>query len=120
MAGPWVSGAREFGYPGQDPSSQGGFVVRRIVLLSTLTAGRCFTLTEPLSDSDEDDEGERVSTAREIIVPEAAWKVTGSAEGEVQAENALGEDRAFPPATKVVELPRQGFDRLAARVRGER
>lgn len=94
--------------------------MRRIVLLSTLTAGRCFTLTDPPSDLDEDDDGERVKTGREIVVPEAAWKVTGSADGEVQAENALGEERSFPVATKVVELPRQGFDRLAARVRGTR
>jgi len=94
--------------------------VRRIVLLSTLTAGRCFTLTEPPSDRDEDDDAERVTAGREIIVPEAAWRVNGAADGQVQAENALGEDGTFPATTKVVELPRQGFDRLVARVRGAR
>lgn len=94
--------------------------MRRIVLLSTLSPGRCFTLTEPQPDLDEDDEGERVTTAREIIVPEAAWKVNTVTAAEVQAENALGDDKTFALTTKVVELPRQGFDRLSARVRGER
>lgn len=93
--------------------------MRRIVLLSSLTSGRCFTLSEPPSDLDEDLDAERVTTAREIITPEAAWRVVGVG-AAIEAENALGDSREFAPTTKVVELPRQGFDRLAARVRGER
>lgn len=93
--------------------------MRRIVPLSSLSNGRCFTLTEPLSEADEDDAAERVATAREIVVPEAAWRVTNVG-ADIEAENALGDTRNFPLTTKVVELPRQGYDRLAARVRGER
>ncbi|MFO0744272.1 MAG: hypothetical protein U1F43_01170 [Myxococcota bacterium] len=45
--------------------------------------------------------------------------MTGAGDA-IEAENALGDVQTFTPATKVVELPRQGYDRLAARVRGER
>ena len=94
--------------------------MRRIVLLSTLTPGRCFTLSEPMSIAEEDEGGERLSTAREVIVPESAWKIGDPTGGDIEAENALGDTRTFAPTTKVIELPRQGYDRLAARVRGER
>jgi hypothetical protein len=93
--------------------------VRRIVLLSTLTPGRCFTLVEPPVSYDEDDRGERVVGGRSILTPEVAWKIGVIEEVEVEAENALGEVRRFDKGSRVVELPRQGWDRLAARVRGE-
>lgn len=93
--------------------------MRRIVLLSTLTPGRCFTLVEPPSEFDEDDRGERIVGGRSILTPEVAWKIGEITDGEAEAENALGEVRRFEIATRVVELPRQGWDRLAARVRGE-
>lgn len=93
--------------------------MRRIVLLSALTPGRCFTLVEPPSEFDEDDRGERVVGGRSILTPEVAWKI-GVIEGnECEAENAIGETRRFELSTRVVELPRQGWDRLATRVRGE-
>ena len=94
--------------------------MRRIVLLSTLTPGRCFTLAETPPDVDEDMENDRLTTAREIIVPEAAWRMVSVEADGIQAESALGDERTFPPTLKVVELPRQGYDRLAARVRGVR
>lgn len=93
--------------------------MRRIVLLSTLTPGRCFTLVDPPADFDEDDRGERVVGGRSILTPEVAWKIGAIEEQEVEAENALGETRRFDKGAHVVELPRQGWDRLASRVRGE-
>lgn len=93
--------------------------MRRIVLLSTLTPGRCFTMDEPSSEFDEDDRGERVLGGRSILTPEVAWKIINIAGAEAEAENALGESRRFETGTRVVELPRQGWDRLATRVRGE-
>ncbi len=93
--------------------------MRRIVLLSTLTPGRCFTLVEPPSEFDEDDRGERVVGGRSILTPEVAWKVVSLEGDKCEAENALGEAGQFDPGTRVVELPRQGWDRLATRVRGQ-
>lgn len=93
--------------------------MRRIVLLSTLTPGRCFTLVEPPSEFDEDERGERVTGGRSILTPEVAWKITSLSGAEAEAENALGESQRFETGTRVVELPRQGWDRLATRVRGE-
>ena len=93
--------------------------MRRIVLLSTLTPGRCFTLVEPPSEFEEDDRGERVVGGRSILTPEVAWKISSIEGTEAEAENALGEVRRFELAARVVELPRQGWDRLATRVRGE-
>lgn len=93
--------------------------MRRIVLLSTLTPGRCFTLVEPPSEFDEDDRGERVVGGRAILTPEVAWKIINLTGAEADAENALGEAQRFATDTRVVELPRQGWDRLATRVRGE-
>ncbi|HRE88681.1 MAG TPA: hypothetical protein PK095_06020 [Myxococcota bacterium] len=95
------------------------FVVRRIVLLSTLTPGRCFTLVEPIASFDEDEPGDRLAASRSILTPEMAWKYLQIVDGEVEAENALLDVRRFPTTTKVSELPRQGWDRLAERVRGE-
>jgi len=93
--------------------------VRRIVLLSTLTPGRCFTLVEPPSEFDEDDHAERVVGGRSILTPEVAWKILTITGALAETENALGESKSFETSMRVVELPRQGWDRLATRVRGE-
>lgn len=93
--------------------------MRRIVLLSTLTPGRCFTLVEPITSFDEDEPGDRLAASRSILTPEMAWKYLQIIDGEVEAENALLDVRRFATTTKVSELPRQGWDRLAERVRGE-
>lgn len=88
--------------------------MRRPVLLSSLTVGRCFTLDVPPGGSDEPSATE-VKKATPILAPDKAWKVTDEEEGQVVAESAAGERRTFPPDTKVVEVPRQGWDQLARR-----
>lgn len=103
--------------------------MRRIVLLSSLTPGRCFTLVEPVADVelpargaaifDENEPGDRLSASRSILTPEVAWKYNAMVDGEVECENALGDIRRFVLNSKVSELPRQGWDRLSERVRGE-
>ncbi len=108
----------DFGYRGRLDSNP-EMVVRRIVLLSTLTPGRCFTLAEPVADFDENEVGDRLLAARSILVPEAAWKYVQVIDGEVESENAMGDVRRFALGSKVSELPRQGWDRLSERVRGE-
>ncbi|MBL8787898.1 MAG: hypothetical protein JNJ59_23580 [Deltaproteobacteria bacterium] len=92
--------------------------MRRIVLLSSLSPGRCFTLVEPPAEFDEDDRAERVTGAQSILTPEVAWKINAIEGSDFDAESAIGETQHFVGSTRVVELPRQGWDRLAARVRG--
>jgi hypothetical protein len=75
-------------------------------------------LADPPADFDEDDRAERVTGAQSILTPEVAWKINAVVGSDFDAENALGEDRRFPGSTRVVELPRQGWERLSARVRG--
>jgi len=93
--------------------------VRRIVLLSALTPGRCFTLSEPPSAFEEDETAERTVAGRSILTPELAWKILTIQGAQAETENALGEKKSFATSERVVELPRQGWDRLATRVRDE-
>ena len=65
--------------------------MRRIVLLSTLSPGRCFTLVEPPTEFDEDDRGERVVGGRSILTPEVAWKISAIEGDEAEAENVTTE-----------------------------
>lgn len=87
--------------------------MRRKVLLSSLGVGRCFTLEVAPGGSEE--KGSEVKRTAPILPPEAAWRITGDADGQVQAESATGQKETFAPDTKVIEVPRQGFDSLAAR-----
>lgn len=88
--------------------------MRRKVPLSSLGVGRCFTLpVEAGGASDERPEGTRRSDP--ILAPDAAWRITGEGEAGVEAESAAGAARSFPPETEVVEIPRQGWDRLRSR-----
>lgn len=85
----------------------------REVHLSSLTVGRCFRLPKPPSVAEGATPG-AVITARSVMAPEHVWKVC-EAGFEVIAENAAGKRKGFPATTKVVELPREGFERLASR-----
>jgi hypothetical protein len=91
--------------------------VRRIVPLSSLTAGRCFTLAETPKNPDEDDKAKRFQTGWSILQADMVWKVGLPQEEGVDCESALGERVAMAGDTKVVEVPRQGFDRLVQRAR---
>lgn len=91
--------------------------MRRKVLLSSLGVGRCFTLEVVPGGSDEKG-GDKVQRSTPILPPDAAWKVTGEEAGQVTAESATGQRKSFAPDTKVVEVPRQGYDALVARNKG--
>jgi len=87
--------------------------MRREILLSSLAVGRCFTLsTEAGGSSEETPQGARQTTS--ILSPADAWKVTDAGD-DFEAENAAGESKTFSGDTKVVEIPRQGYDKLVAR-----
>lgn len=89
--------------------------MRRPVLVSSLSVGRCFAVDVPPGGSEEPSAAE-VKRTSSILAPEAAWKVVGQEDGDqVVAENAVGERRTFAPTTKVVEVARQGYDQLVAR-----
>lgn|GEM_PF-1171467 len=91
--------------------------MRRIVPLSSLTAGRCFTHAETPKVPDEDDKAKRFQTGISILQADVVWKVGAADEAGVSCESALGETTVLAPDTKVVEVPRQGFDRLVQRAR---
>jgi hypothetical protein len=89
--------------------------MRQKTLLHTLSVGRCFTLDVPPGGSEEPSSKVAVKQTTPILPPAAAWKVVGEEKGEVLAESAAGEKKAFARDTKVVEVPRQGYDSLVAR-----
>lgn len=90
-------------------------MARKLVLLSSLSVGRCFTLEPEAAASEEGPKADEVRRTQPILQPRHAWKVTGEGEDGLSAENAAGEARTFPLDTKVVEIPRDGFQKLAAR-----
>ncbi len=91
--------------------------MRRVVLLSSLTVGRCFTLAASPAEYAEDERAAGLGALRTIIPPEEAWRIAQVIGDEVEAESAKSEVRRFPAGQKVVEIPRQGWQRLVDRVR---
>lgn len=93
--------------------------MRRIVPLSHLTAGRCFTLAEPPKDPPEDelDQHKRFRTGLSILQGDMVWKVAGPEGDGVGVDSALGEHHVMEAATQVAEVPRQGYDRLVQRAK---
>lgn len=98
-----------------------------VVLLHTLGVGRCFTLpVEPAPPPAERPREETPSAgpgllrhAQPVLAPGQAWRVTGEdPQGGLLCESAAGARRAFPGAERVVEIPRQGWDKLAAALPG--
>lgn len=93
--------------------------MKRAVHVASLTPGRCFTLKPSEDVHEEGDQAERLTTSQSILAPEAVWKVLGAEAGGVRAESATKEVRVFTEKTLVIELPRQGWDRLAQRAASE-
>jgi hypothetical protein len=91
--------------------------VRRVVLLSSLTVGRCFTLAESPAEFAEDERAGGLGALRTIIAPEEAWRVVQVVGDEIEAQSASSVVKRFPAGLKVVEIPRQGWERLVERVR---
>jgi hypothetical protein len=91
---------------------------RTEIYLSSLTVGRCFTL--PIDDGDRPakDEGggsDAIRRADSILPGKAAWKVTATDGETYTARNVAGEEQTFQGEIKVVEIPREGFERLVER-----
>ncbi len=86
------------------------------VLLSSLSVGRCFTLpTEPGAEKEPEGDATKARIATSVLAPADAWKITDLGDESATCASASGEERAFPTTTEVVEIPRQGYDTLAAR-----
>lgn len=97
----------------------------RKIYLSSLTAGRCFTVVAsdpPVSTSEGDKEegthSQSLRQGRSMMDPSMAWRVLGVAGEEINAESAAGDQAAFPGKQLVIEVPRQGYDRLVERMKG--
>lgn len=85
-----------------------------VVLLESLGVGRCFTLPVEPGAPAQGGPGQ-LRTATPILAPDQAWKVAGEAEGGRACESASGLQRTFPAGERVVEIPRQGWDKLRER-----
>ena len=88
----------------------------REVFLSSLTIGRCFTFTPRAA---EDDDNSLTSgsfrVGKSILTANTVWKIQSITDDAVEAVNVAGEQQTFPPDDLVVELSREGFDRLKSR-----
>ncbi|MEO1270733.1 MAG: hypothetical protein AAFX99_21825, partial [Myxococcota bacterium] len=50
-----------------------------------------------------------------VIIPSMAWKISATTDEGVVAENVGGESMTFASDTLVVEISREGFERMASR-----
>ncbi len=97
--------------------------MRRVVPLSSLTPGRCFTLAAPPAPAEIDDHDgpgpNRVASvfSRSVLQADAVFKVVGPGDDGVEVVDAAGASGTLEAATGVVEVARQGYERLAQRVR---
>ncbi|MEL6180778.1 MAG: hypothetical protein AAFS10_17585 [Myxococcota bacterium] len=90
--------------------------MRRDILLSSLTIGRCFTISPNAKRDDDDDmAGGSFRIGKAIISPSMAWKISATTDEGVVAENVGGESMTFASDTLVVEISREGFERMASR-----
>ncbi len=90
--------------------------MRRPTYLQTLTVGRCFTEAVDPSSLDEEERAERFRAGQPLMAPPYVWKVVGAADSDtVTCQSAASEERAFPSNTMVIEVPREGFERLLQR-----
>lgn len=86
--------------------------MRRKVLLSSLSVGRCFTFAIEPGGSTEESGSDSTTRTAPILSPAEAWKITDMVDETTLAVSATGEAKDFPSAREVVEIPRQGYDRL--------
>ena len=87
--------------------------MRKKILLASLSVGRCFTMAiEPGGRTEESSTGG--TRTDPVLRPADAWKVTGEDGDGYSAESATGETKTYAGDSEVVEIPRQGFDRLVA------
>lgn len=88
----------------------------RKVHVASLGVGRCFQSSPEDAENAWAELADRgVTLGRSIMAPFAVWKVTAVGD-EIEAENALGDAGRFPPNELVVEIPRQGYERLVQQV----
>lgn len=87
-----------------------------VVRLESLGVGRCFTLpVEPGASAPAQGGAGQLRTATPLLAPDQAWKVAGEAEGGLACESASGLVRTFAGEERVVEIPRQGWEKLRER-----
>ncbi len=97
--------------------------MRRVVPLSSLTPGRCFTLAAPPASAEKDppeDSGPAKMGSvfsRSVLQADAVFKVVAAAAATVEVVDATGAAGELAADTGVVEVPRQGYERLVQRVR---
>ena len=89
--------------------------MRRKILLESLSVGRCFTLALEPGGSTETESETLARRSDSVLTGEDAWKVVEDKDAEFVAESARGVRKGFPKTSEVVEIPRQGYERLVQR-----
>lgn len=90
----------------------------RKVLLSSLGAGRCFTLPKPPADPAEGT-ATTVRHAATSVSPDSAYRVVGPRDDGIAIVSADGKESILGGDALVVEIPREGYDRLVERAKTE-
>ena len=86
--------------------------------LSSLEVGRAFR-TAGASDNDNFSESSATGTtySKSFLDADEVYKITACDDDEVVAVNAANKEHRFPKEKRVFEVAREGYDRLAERVR---
>ncbi|MBL4848317.1 MAG: hypothetical protein JKY65_22590 [Planctomycetes bacterium] len=85
------------------------------VQLNSLSVGRCFTLPREPGPAPEERPADGARIATPVLSAADAWRITDLGDEAAACASADGQERSFPAGTEVVEISRQGFDKLAAR-----
>ncbi len=91
----------------------------RKVLLSSLTPGRCFTLPTPPPEPAESAGATSVRHAATSVTADRAFRVVGPRDGGIAVVTAEGKESVLGKDAEVVEIPREGYERLVERARTE-
>ena len=92
----------------------------REAFLSSLSVGRCFRLAKAPDNGGSESSSpsaESVSQARSVMTADRVYKVTSVEDDQVHAVNAEGHSESFGAKTLVVELAREGYERLVERAK---
>ena len=80
--------------------------MRRKILLSTLSVGRCFVY-----DAGAEQSADKVGA---VVRTDMAWRVVSTTEDGAACERADGVEMKLPGIAQVAEIPVEGFQKLRA------
>ena len=87
----------------------------REIFLSNLTVGRCFTIKPSTAQDDDVASKGSFRIGKTIMTPGMVWKIDENNSDEITATNVSGTQEMFNGSLIVIEVSREGFDRLKER-----